>query len=208
MKIANIIYEKELVNHTNAGFVDYINKPTQYIDIDTSLPTLYVGWKFMKSCNPNNDTIKNVNILKKVIIKNRLYWEYSFGENKASHIKGVELFVNDSPKLFFNSKYEYVNIDPVFHQLKTIDDLLKICPPEIDVSYNYKNELIYLLSDNKIFGINLNMFEFFKFDINTIIEQFGGRTNKVNYDPNGDFYVENHKLFPNFDNLRRYLVTF
>ena len=69
MKIANIIHEKELVNHTKAEYVNYINKPTAYEDLDTTLPTLYVGWSLMKDSNPKNELIQNADILKKKIVR-------------------------------------------------------------------------------------------------------------------------------------------
>jgi hypothetical protein len=50
MKIANVIYEKELVNHTIVDYVNYINVATEYDSLDKTLPTLYVGWSFMKAC--------------------------------------------------------------------------------------------------------------------------------------------------------------
>jgi hypothetical protein len=74
MKIANIIYEKELVNHTKVEYVNYINEKIEYEKIGNNLPTLYVGWSFMKECNLKNEIIKNADILKKKIITNELYW--------------------------------------------------------------------------------------------------------------------------------------
>ena len=48
MKVANIIYDGELVNHERVDFINYYEGETQYEAVDTSLPTLYVGWAFMK----------------------------------------------------------------------------------------------------------------------------------------------------------------
>ena len=84
MKIANIIHEKELVNHTKAEYINYFNEPKVYDELDKSLPTLYVGWSFMKACNPDDPIIQNADILKKKIITNELYWEFSFRESKPS----------------------------------------------------------------------------------------------------------------------------
>ena len=68
MKIANIVYEKNLVNHTKVDYINYVNGEVKYNNLDTSLPTLYVGWSFMKQCNPDNEIIQNANILYKKII--------------------------------------------------------------------------------------------------------------------------------------------
>ena len=149
MKIANVVYEKELVNHTKVEFANYYCEPIEYDKLDKSLPTLYVGWSFMKACNPSNPIIMNADILKKKIITNELYWEFSFDESKASHVKGVDTFTGIAPQFYFTPKYQYVNLDPVFFQIADIQGLMDVVPKEIKASYNFKNEIVYLLSDNK-----------------------------------------------------------
>jgi len=210
MKIANIIYENELVNHVKSDYINYYNELMSYDDLDKSLPTLYVGWSFMKASNPNNNIIQNADILKKKIVTNELYWEFSFHESKASHVKGVNTFTNLVPEFYFNPKYTYTNLDPVFFQLKDIDDLLDVVPKEIDKIYQYRNEMIYLLFENKIWGINIKMFEFFKFNVDNIIHRLSNRL-KLNTDyisdPEANTYQQYYKIFPNFEHLKRYLVT-
>src|ERR1035437_9527580 len=100
MKIANVIYEKELVNHIKSEYINYFNEPVEYNKLNELfqhenyshlmppqsyelLPTLYVGWSFMKICNPNNEIIKNANILHKKIVSNELYWEYRSEERRV-----------------------------------------------------------------------------------------------------------------------------
>lgn len=207
MKIANIIHEKELVNHVKSDYINYFNEPKSYDDLDKSLPTLYVGWSFMKSCNPDNNIIQNADILKKKIITNELYWEFSFTESKASHVKGVNTFVSLVPQFYFKPKYTYTNLDPVFFQLKDINDLMDVCPKKIDVSYNYKNEMVYILTDNKIWGINLLLYNFFKFDINNIINLLNERSEKIILDIEGGVFQKYYKILPDFEHLKRFVVT-
>ena len=69
MKIANIIYEDDLVNYTKVEYINYFNESKKYEEIDKSLPTLYVGWSFMKDCNPDDEVIQNADILKKKVEK-------------------------------------------------------------------------------------------------------------------------------------------
>lgn len=207
MKIANVVYEKELVNHTVVEYVNYFNKPQNYDSLDKTLPTLYVGWSFMKACNPDNLIIMNADILKKKIITNELYWEFSFDESKASHVKGVDTFTSLAPQFYFTPKYQYVNLDPVFFQIVDIQGLMDVVPKEIKASYNFKNEIVYLLSENKIFGLNLKMYEFFKFNLQEIITELSLRTTLSHYDYEGTDYQFYYKIFPNFELLKRYLVT-
>jgi hypothetical protein len=207
MKIANVIYEKELVNHTKVEYVNYINVATEYDCLDKTLPTLYVGWSFMKACNPKNEIIMNADILKKKIITNELYWEFSFEESKASHVKGVDTFTGLAPQFYFTPKYQYVNLDPVFFRIADVQGLMDVVPKNIGVSYNYKNEMLYILSENKIFGINLKMYDYFKFNLDDITSEISSRTESSNYDGDGTIYQSYYKIFPNFEHLKRYLVT-
>lgn len=207
MKIANIVYEKELVNHVEVEYVNYYKELIEYDKLDKTLPTLYVGWSFMKACNPSNEIIKNANILHKKIVANELYWECSFEESKSSHVKGIENFITYVPQFYFTPKYNYINLDPVFFQLKNLQDLFDVLPKEIDVAYNYKNEMLYLLVDNKITGLNLKMFEFFKFDLEKIKTKILEKSKIHQLDLTGEIYQSYYKIFPNFTNLKRYIIT-
>jgi hypothetical protein len=207
MKIANIIYEKELVNHTRVDYVNYYDKPTSYDNVDKTLPTLYVGWSFMKACNPGNPVIQNADILKKRIITNELYWEMSFDESKHSHVQGIENFINTVPQFYFIPKYTFLNLDPVFFQIVDLQGLLDVAPKEIDMMYNLRDEMLYLLKENHIIGINLNMYEFFKFNKKEIIKALREKTAKCSYDPDAQIYQTYYKILPNFALLKRYLIT-
>jgi hypothetical protein len=214
MKIANIIYEKELVNHTKLSYINYINESKAYCDLDKSLPTLYVGWSFMKACNPDNIIIQNADILKKKIITNELYWEFSFNESKPSHVKGVDTFASLAPQFYFTPKYKYINLDPVFFQLRDVQDLMDVIPKKIDKYYKLKNNMLYLLSDNNIYGLNLEMYRFFKFNIDELMSKlemltFNGNSEYYSMidDSDGLIYKKYYKIFPNFELLKRYLVT-
>ena len=207
MKIANIIYEKELVNHTEVEYVNYYKGPKEYYTLDQTLPTLYVGWSFMKACNPNNPIIQNAVILHKKIVANELYWECSFEESKSSHITGIKTFISAVPQFYFTPKFSYINLDPIFFQIVDIQGLLDVVPKEIDMMYNFKNEMLYLLAGNKITGIDLKMYGFFQFDIEEIIKNLRQRAIKCSYDVEGNTYQSYYKILPNFALLKRYLIT-
>jgi hypothetical protein len=207
MKIANIIYEKDLVNHTKVDYINYYNEQIEYNSIDKTLPTLYVGWKFMKISNLDNEIIQNANILHNKIIGNELYWEFSYDENKSSHVKGINNFTESAPKFYFSPKYTYVNLDPVFFQIGYIDDLMDVLPNKIKSFYNYKNDIIYILTDNKITGINLKMYEFFRFKPDEIINRISERTTQIYHDLEGETYQKYYKILPNFQQLKRYIIT-
>lgn len=203
MKIGNIIYDSELVNHDK---IEYINYYDNIFDenIDYSLPTLFVGWITLK----NSFVDKKFDILNKEIIKNKQYWEFSFSENKASHVNGVIDFCESVPKYFFEGNFTYENIDPVFSKLKKTDDLINLLPEKIDSYYNYLNESLFFLCDNKIYGIDLRMFNIFNFDVQSILNTINSRSYIKNNDLDGQLYQQFYKIIPDYINLRRYVVCF
>lgn len=203
MKIANIVYGDELVNHDKVDYINYYKEDSLY-DLDPLLPTLWVGWGLLKKL----DLDVTVNILKHRIKENLLYWEFSFEENKASHINGVASFVKNTPHFYFNPKYNYTNLDPVFHQLKDVRDIFDVLPKKLDGYYALKNRVLYILSGDQIYGLDLEMYKFFKFDIQGIMDRLHDITDGPHFhDPDGEHYEKYYKIFPEFTLLKRYLVV-
>lgn len=207
MILGNIIYENELINHITCDYIKYYNEEISHNKVNSNIPTLYVGWEYLKRCNPNVTFIQNCDILNRNIIPNKLYFEFSFDEYKSSHVKGVEEFSKNAPYLYFNSEYKYVNFDLIFQQLNGIDDVLATLPIYIDATYQYKNDMIYVLSGNDIIGINLILFRFFNIDTVELINSINNRTSFIYLDYNGDMYQQHYKKMPNFSELKRYLVV-
>jgi len=209
MKIANIIYEDELVNHDEIDYVNYhrITEESPKEDvkkIDLSLPTLIVGWKFLKKRFPNI----TANILDHKIFDKKLYWEFSFSENKSSHVNGVQNFVDNIPNFYYSSQYEYINLDPIFFNIRDNSELFDILPKEMDSIYFYKQRMLYILSNKKIYGLDIEMYNFFKFNIQGMINKIHDLT-KHSYidDSEGKYHKEYYKQFPEFSYLKRYLVV-
>jgi hypothetical protein len=203
-KIGNIFYFDDLVNHEKVDYINYIDKNTHEGTINGDNPTLYVGWDKIKEQNKNNET--KITILDKEIEKNKTYWEFSFKENKSEHVSGVNMFAHDVPFYYFTSKYNYINLDPNQKNIYTLKDLRYYLPP-IDFYYQYKNEMLYVISDNNIFGIDLKMYEFFKIDTKNIIEELNLKNNRGMIDQDGETYQSYYKSFPDFDFLKRYLIV-
>lgn len=202
MFIGNVIYENDLVNHDKVEYINYFHKNNLDDNINYDLPTLYVGWKLVK------EYVKDVNILKNIIEPNKLYWTFSFDEEKAAHVKGVERFVDNVPYYYFNSRYQYINLDPVFHNIPNIEGLFNIISENIIKTYVLKNRMLYVLStDNKIYGLDLEMFNFFNFDTKNIKNTLKEKSTSFFEDIDGEKHQTFYKIFPNFTFLKRYLVV-
>jgi hypothetical protein len=206
IKIANIIYCNDLVNHTKQDYINYYQNIDNISIVDFKLPTLIVGWQCLKNINKDQNLFNNISILDKLIIKNKLYWEFSFEENKSNHIDGVESFIFNVPYYYFDSNIEYVLIDPVFNQIKDFNTLISYLPKNMEKIYNFKNEMIFILSNNKVYGIDLKMFEFFKFDVVKLLEIIKQTTNNIIDDIDGKKYEYYYQYFYFYANLMRYVI--
>lgn len=215
MKLGNVIYVGDLVDHKKVEYIDYVSPPVDFTKFDPTLPTLFVGWFFMKQYS-NDETIQQQSILDKKIVTNRFYWEFSFNENKGQHVEGVNYFVNNVPYYYFKPKYGYVNLDPIFFRISTIQDLNDALAKNYDALYNYKGNMLYLLNSEKnnqtresIVGIDLNMYEHFEFNIDELLQTIYKKVpvNQIYNDFDGEIYQKHYKIYPNFDELKRYLVV-
>lgn len=207
MKIANIVHEGELVNHKKKEYINYYDKPIKYDELNNSLPTLYIGWNSMRETNKGHEIFDNANILKHKIISNLLYWEFSFEENKSSHVGGLESFVSYVTTFYFSSKYTYIDLDPVFFQISNVQDLFDVLPKEIDAVLHTTGNMVYILKENRITGLNMEMYKFFNFDLSEITNRLKERSTKYHDDSTGTEFIKYSKIFPNFPNLKRYLIV-
>ena len=103
-KIGNILYAEDLVNHTKVDYINYYHITSVGLDeeVDYSIPTLFVGWNFLKNSwnNTQLSPKEDLSILEKKIITNLIYWEFSFNENKQQHILGVDDLTISTPRIF------------------------------------------------------------------------------------------------------------
>jgi len=205
MRLGNIIYDSDLHDHQKVDYINYFKADFDYLEMNVDIPTLYVGWSHVKKCNKDSELLPHINILSKEVIHNKFYWEFSFKENSEQHIIGVESFVQNTPEMYFTSRYTYINLDPVWFCIEDVDDLSSIIPKEIDVAYNYKDEMLYLLKDNKITGIDLKYYSYFEFKIKKIKDNVYKRTTNVVEDLKGETYQGHYNKFRSFDHLKRYM---
>lgn len=204
MKIGNIIYLDELVNHKKVEFINYYENIDDFSIVDYTLPTLFVGWKYLKSLNQINN---NLSILDKNIVANKIYWEFSFNENKSEHINGVEYFTNNLPNYYFKDRYTYVDLNPLFFNISEIEELFLVLPKKIEKSYLIENKMLYLLVNNKITGIDLETYNFFNFNVKTILNQIELISENHVIDEDSAKLIKQKEIFIGFGNLKRYMVT-
>ncbi|MFW6273174.1 MAG: hypothetical protein ACOC2U_05285 [bacterium] len=205
MKIGNVIYNTDLVKHDKVEYINYLNKSIPFENLNTDLPTLYVGWDFLKETHKDSILLNKFDILEKVVQEGKLYWEFSFDENKPQHVNGVDDFVNGVPKKYFENNFQYINLSPLFYDIHLISDFFKFIGNKIDVFYNYKDEIYYIYNGNKIFGIDINIIKLLGFNLDALDEQLELKTISRIDDKDGKTALKYQDMFSNYDNIRRYI---
>lgn len=209
-KIANIYYRDSLVNHNEVGYVNYSSEEEfESNNKDGKLPTLIVGWKLLNSLSLVNNY--KPSILDKCINESELYWEFSFNENKSQHITGIEMFVRNAPIYYFSTLYTYNLIDPVYKNITSKDQIpIFFNESNADAIYIHRNKMIYILMNYQIFGIDIEMYEFFEiFNVKDyLLNNLNiANSNHIFDDLKGDMFAEYNKIFLGYDDLERYLVV-
>jgi hypothetical protein len=158
MHIGNIV-SSSVIKEENFFLFDEIES------IDNSLPTLIVGWDKTKQIFGNK-----ISILNKKISDN-LFWTFLPKERRVDYDDDLSKF----KKLCINTfgdELSYVYIDPIHDKSKKIKKILKkIYSLDESISYITDKNMLYILGDNIIFGVDLNISEFIGVENDKIISR-------------------------------------
>jgi hypothetical protein len=124
--------------------------------IDNDLPTIIIGWELTKKIYTNK-----VSILHKTI-NLKTYWTFSAKERKVDYETDIETFKEFCYNNFGNNiPYVYLDIlyGKKYNNKKIIRKILSLEKPYIFIT---ENEMIYIFGDNIIFGIDLNVLNYFE----------------------------------------------
>ena len=157
MKIGNIISKK------NISVSDYFNLYNRVSDIDNSLPVLIVGWDLVENLYPHHDITENR-------VNNNIFWCVNKTYNRDSYEECVVMFEKHCFKEIIKD-VKYIYVDPI---LSSNQRLLKI----VRKIYSLKNvisydngDMVYMYSDNFIFGIDIKILNYIGFNTEKILSK-------------------------------------
>ena len=191
MNIGNIVSSSK-INEDNFKLFDEIES------VDNSLPTLIVGWGKTKEIFGDK-----ISILNKKISDN-LYWTFLPTERRVDYDDDIIIFKKvcyDN----FGSELSYVYIDPIHDKPQKIKKILKkIYSLSESISYFTDKNMLYILGENIIFGVNLEITEFIGIKTDRILTRVIGLRNSILIDNEifnrcKEFIKKldnNHKLVP------------
>jgi hypothetical protein len=125
------------------------NYPVRLIkekDIESSVPTLIVGWNYIKEKYPNQ------NIFDKQINEN-LYWTYSQSEDKKLFLSEIEDFFFKQIKGWLPK--DFTEYDSLFSELNFKDFYSKNISSEFNVFVYFDSGALYVRNNGNNFVINI-----------------------------------------------------
>lgn len=154
MEIANIITEDKIDIGPEFNVVTSLDEI-----IFKDLPTLIIGYDLVKLFFDKS----LINVLNKRINKNT-FWTFNRNVKRDVFTNDLEDFIRHSYTKCIE-RINYVDIDLIqFSRGKIIKILRKIKELENIITYKSKNNVIYMYSENLIFGIDLNIVDFIGYD--------------------------------------------
>lgn len=189
MKVGNI------VSTTNITITDDFNVVKSLDDIIQGLPTLIIGWDYVKKNYPDYDITDRK-------LSDNLYWTFKKTEKRELHEEDIYNFIQ---KIYSDllANINYVFIDPIINNKKVIKKILKkINSIKQIVSYHH-NDMIYMYGENIIFGIDLNLINFMGFDVNRIISKIKDKSKY--FLTKSSIFIEYKDKVENLDNQVKYI---
>jgi hypothetical protein len=158
MKIGNVI-----TNQNTESFPDF-NVFEKYEEVDNDLPTLIIGYETVKL------SFEDFKMLKRQLNRNT-FWTFTLREKRDIHNEDVVKFRHHCFETIIKN-ITYIYIDPFNWPLGNIKKTIRrIQNPEYElISYRHEN-MIYILSDKIIFGINLDVLDFMEISVSRLIDK-------------------------------------
>lgn len=162
MKIANI------VSNTKERVSDDFNVVKSLGEITQGLPTLIVGWEYIKENYPK------YNITKRKV--GDIFWTFKITENRDLHDEDITKF----SKGVYNTLVKdirYHFLDVISHKKSTIKKFLMLVNSTKDIiCYRHsdairKLDMVYMLINGTIYGIDLNLLEYLGISKDKVVDK-------------------------------------
>jgi len=159
------------------------------------LPTLIIGWDYIKKHYPDYDIIDRK-------LSDNLYWTFKKTERRELHEEDIYNFVERVYKQL-TKDIKYTFIDPIIFDRKTIIKLIKkINKTNNIISYRH-DRMVYTYFDNFIFGFDLELIEFIGLNVEKFLLKIKNKS-KVFLEKNMIF-IEYKTRIENLDNQVKYI---
>jgi hypothetical protein len=177
MILGNIVCNNEIKVSEMFKVVKSIN------DIDSSLPTLIVGFDLICELYPDFDILE-------FKVDTKFYWTFKRTEKRDKFEEDLAKFT----EIVFSSLIEdikYVHIDLLLYKPKQLKKIIrKIISAEKVISVKYKNN-VFIYLENLIFGLDLELLRFMSVNVEKILSKI--KLKSLNFLEGDSIFIRNKK---------------
>jgi len=188
MLIANIVSTAKLNVSCDFNVVKSLDETVQ------GLPTLIVGWDYIKKKYPDYDIINRK-------LSDNLYWTFKKTEKRELHEEDIYNFVEKSYKSLIEN-IEYIFVDPILLKKKSLIKLIKKLHNSKLISYHH-DDMIYISTEKYIFGIDLQLIDFVGLSVDKLINKIKKKSNV--FLSKNTIFIEYKNRVENLDNQVKYI---
>ncbi len=189
MKIGNIVSTTKIDVSVDFNVVQSLDEIIQ------GLPTLIVGWDFVKKNYPDYDIIDRK-------LGDNLYWTFKKTEKRELHEEDIYNF-KQTTYGYLIKDINYVFIDPIQHNRQLTKKILKKLKSFKNIIAYHHDNMIYLYAENIVFGVDLTLLEFLGYSPSKITQMVSRNTHVSLIKEN--IFIEYRKRIENLDNQVKYI---
>jgi hypothetical protein len=189
------MFVANIVTKNNLNIDKYFNVVESIDDIIKELPTLVIGWDIVKTINPNADFID------KKLSKN-IFWTFKKTERRDIFEEDLYDFIYYSYNLLVNNiEYKFVDtIQMTDNELKNVFKTIKEYKKSIAYKYG---EMLYVYTQNNIYGIDLNLLKYMGLDYNKTINKI--KSDSLVFLDNEEILIEYKDIIDMLNNEVKYV---
>jgi hypothetical protein len=157
------MYVANIVTKNNLNIDKYFNVVESLDEITQGLPTLIIGWDMVKTINPNVDFIDKK-------LSDDVFWTFKKTERRDIFEEDLYNFIHYSYNLLIkNVNYKFIDLILLSElELKNTFKILKKSTKLIGYKYN---NMLYLYTDNTIYGFDLKLLTYLDLDVDKTFEK-------------------------------------
>lgn len=195
-KIGNILISPNTTTKLEVG--DRFNIITNLTDAISNIPTIIIGWNLIQTIKPKTE----LNVLKRQLDDNT-FWTFTNTERRREFEQDIVKFTKYCYKNLIKD-IDYVFIDFIQRPDNELNKIRnKISTSNDIVSYIDKDRMMYLYTDNIIFGLDFELCSFMNIPIDRIKEHFNKKSTVIleapgvaNYQEDIKYLNDNVKYIP------------
>ncbi len=157
------MYVANIVTKNSLNIDKYFNVVESLDEIIQGLPTLIIGWDIVKTINPEVDFIDKK-------LSEDIFWTFKKTERRDIFEGDLYNFIEYSYSLLIkNVGYKFIDLISLSElELKNTFKILKKSTKLIGYKYN---NMLYLYTDNTIYGFDLKLLKYLDLDVDKTFEK-------------------------------------